>query len=124
VDQNDGDPLGDGDQSRVKREDQQFYRDMFAAGGDINHLADVGLRPLSDFAKHCISGQVEQVKQELERIAGKGKENTAEPSPELIKLLETRETAMRLSPLMMIVSMERIFKDPIATTTWKLPSCC
>ena len=107
MDQNDADLQGDGDQSRVQRKDQQFYREMFATGGDINHLANLGLGPLSDFAKYCISGQVELVKQTLERVAhgNKDPDFTAEPVPELIKLLETRETALRLSPLMMIVSI-------------------
>lgn len=108
VEQNEADPYGDGDQSRIAAADccdHQFYRDMFAEGGDIHQIMDVQLGPLSVFAKQCIGGQADLVRVTLERLAGKDQDKTEEPSRELIQLLEKRETALRLSPLLMVVSI-------------------
>jgi len=109
VDQNDKDPLGDGDQSRVTRKHAQFYREMFACGGDINHHADQGLRQISIFAKHCISGNVKEMKRLLDQAAGS---SNGPPSPALIQLLERRETSLRLSPLLMLVSIGKNLQMP------------
>ena len=106
VEQNEADPYGDGDQSRIPADrEHQFYRDMFAEGGDINQLMDMYLAPLSTFAKQCIGGQADLVRVTLEELAGKDQDKTEQPSLELIHLLEKRETALRLSPLLMVVSL-------------------
>lgn len=120
--QNDADPTGDGDQSRIPANyDQQFYRNMFSMGGDLNHLADVGLVPLSNFVKHCITGAVEEVEQALKQadtvvvvpaVNDDGNGATPSISPALTRLLETRETSLRLSPLMMLVSMGKNLAMP------------
>jgi hypothetical protein len=102
---NDRDKCGDGDQSEVPPEKAQFYRDLFAHGGDINLLADVGMAPLSSFQKHCIFGNIPQVKSALEYASKKGPDS-------LTELLESRETAMRQSPLMMIVSIGKNLDVP------------
>jgi hypothetical protein len=105
---NDEDPYGDGDQSNISTLNSQFYRELFSAGGDINHLADLGLQPLSEFAKNCISGHVKEVKRALERAKEQSSpESLSEnhPPDALQRLLEKRETSLRLSPLLMIVSM-------------------
>ena len=105
VELNDQDPFGDGDQSLVKASDAQFYRHMFAIGGDIHKIFDLNMEPLSLFAKNCLVGVVEYVRETLERVAGKSQDKTQEPSSELIELLERREAAMRFTPLLMLVSM-------------------
>lgn len=96
---NDADPQGDGDQSRLghlSQESQQEYREIFATGGDLQYLGMMELRPLSTFVQNCVMGQVKAVEAVLERI---------KPGPRLIEKLETREGALRLSPLLFIVSM-------------------
>lgn len=101
---NDSDLYGDGDQSTMTGRtsaQQQFYRDLFSSGGDINYLADVGLTPLSEFARDCIIGHVPKVRAAIE----KADTDPTKPSQELIQLLEKRETTQRLSPLMMIISI-------------------
>jgi hypothetical protein len=60
---------------------------------------------LSRFAIACISGKVEEVKRALKEVNLPGI-----PSKSLIDLLETRATSMRLSPLLLIVSMGKNLK--------------
>ena len=98
VELNDRDKYGDGDQSKVDSEKAQFYRDLYAQGGDINLLIDDRLSPLTDFQKYCIYGSVKQVKSVLDWASKQGPDT-------LMKLLESRETAMRQSALMMVVSI-------------------
>jgi len=109
VTQNDNDPQGDGDQSSlssVKEGKRQFYRDLFSIGGDINHMADLGMAPLSEFAKLCITGSISEVKKVLQKASAASSGNAAaKPNKQLVQLLETRETSLRLSPLLMLVSM-------------------
>ena len=104
VEQNEADPYGDGDQSLVLTggfQRQQFYRDLYSNGGDINYLADVGLAPLSEFAKHCITGNVDGVRASLEQADT----DPEKPTEALLQLLEKRETTQRQSPLMMTISI-------------------
>jgi len=62
---------------------------------------------LSEFAKHCVLGHHRKVKQILEdRSVKHGKSLDS-----LIELLETRETAMRLSPLLMVMAVLRTFSE-------------
>ena len=107
VEQNDNDPTGDGDQSpvRLDHDGKQFYRDLFATGGDINNLVDEGFdQVLTPFGFNCVIGTVPKVKEALEKEADNSN-NEGPPSSALIELLETRETSMRLSPLLMVISM-------------------
>ena len=102
VDLNDKDPTGDGDQSpiRLNHAGKQFYRDLFSKGGDIEEC--LYANQISQFAVACMTGNVAQVETALEDANGV---TAPEPSKKLIRLLETRETSMRLSPLLFIVSV-------------------
>lgn len=104
VEQNDQDMQGDGDQSRVSSRNAQFYRDMFACGGDINHhLEKASFTNLSDMAVSCIFGSVKEVEKKLQEAANEEGESA------VTRLLETRETSLRLSPLLMMVSISKNF---------------
>jgi hypothetical protein len=108
VDQNDADITGDGDQSLIHLnfKGKQFYRDLFGNGGDLQEHAEFGR--LSQFAVACITGVVEAVETSLKQAAStsnNGSSDPSKPSEALIRLLETRETSMRVSPLLMIVSL-------------------
>lgn len=106
VELNESDPYGDGDQSRIPASsNREFYRELFATGGDLNHIADLNMEPLSMFAQACMTGMHSKVQEMLEELAGESQDLTERPSPELVQLLERRETSLRLTPLLMIVSM-------------------
>jgi hypothetical protein len=102
VRRNDADLFGDGDQSSITGTvaRQQFYRDLYATGGDINVIADVP-SALSAFATACIVGHIDNVRKMLQAADT----DPVKPSKQLLELLERRETTQRLSPLMMIVSI-------------------
>lgn len=112
VNLNDSDPTGDGDQSPLDslsfKQKQVYYRDLFAHGGDITECLGVEGH-VSTFAISCIIGGVPFVEDALKKATD---ENAAEPSKELISLLETRETSMRLSPLLLIVSAGKNIQLP------------
>lgn len=102
VKKNDDDPFGDGDQSPLRgrsSREQQIYRDLFAEGGDFEASMLAGDVPGFPFG--CVVGKVDLVKQYLE------KETTDDPHPSkgLIELLEKRQTAMRMSPLLLLVAI-------------------
>ena len=104
MEQNKEDRLGDGDQSEIRRAaHQQFYRNLFSQGGDIAEWFSSGM--ISEFAVACVSGDVCRVQQMLEQAE---QDFTAcelgKPCDALVELLERRETSLRLSPLLMIVS--------------------
>jgi len=106
VRQNDTDPCGDGDQSNIVRDERrQFYRNLFSHGGDIAECL-MGINngvaaAMSDFGWACLTGNVARVTELLE---GADRADLAVPPGPLVELLERRETAMRLSPLLLIVS--------------------
>jgi hypothetical protein len=107
VDRNDVEVSGDGDQAPIHLNyaGKQFYRDLFGNGGDLQEHAEFGR--LSQFGVACITGEVEYVEtslKEANRNVGRNSD-PAKPSEALILLLETRETSMRVSPLLMIVSL-------------------
>jgi hypothetical protein len=107
VDLNDRTPLGDGDQTPIDGPNdnnrRQFYRNLFSEGGDIfEHLS---AQAISKFAFACVMGATELVKAELEKADDGSKKEY--PSENLIQLLEFRETSMRLSPLLMMVSITK-----------------
>jgi len=103
VDQNDSDPTGNGDQTTISTvERRDVARHLFATGGDI-HEHFTGAQ-VSKFAMACAGGSLKTVQSELQSV----KSTAVQPfskSEELRTLLETRETSMRLSPLLLIVSL-------------------
>ncbi|KAL7546866.1 hypothetical protein ACHAWF_010192 [Thalassiosira exigua] len=107
----DDDPTGDGDQSMIcpmsKRDEG---RELYAIGGDIHaHLATENA--MSSFALCCAMGSAEAVKRAIQ-VEMRGKRMPYSRSSNLKTLLESRETSMRLSPLLMIVSAGKNLKGP------------
>jgi hypothetical protein len=111
VDRNDADVTGDGDQSSIHLNfaGKQFYRDLFGNGGDLHEHAKFGR--LSPFAMACITGMVGTVETSLKQASSSPSSDPLKPSEALIRLLETRETSMRVSPLLMIVSLGKNVPD-------------
>jgi len=114
VDLNDRDLMGDGDQSPIHLDEagKQVYRDLFAAGGDIvSEYNDFAIRRSLDtpihkmFAFSCSSGQYELIKHHLELANSELKARKGTVDPALRYLLESRVTSMRLTPLLVIVSL-------------------
>jgi len=103
VDKNDSDPTGDGDQAVISSvEKRDLARHLFATGGDIHdHFAS---KQVSKFAMACAAGNISVVQSELERVKATASEPLSK-SKQMTTLLETRETSMRLSPLLLIVSL-------------------
>ena len=102
VEKNDNDPIGDGDQTTISTVEQRdVARHLWATGGDIlEHFTAMQMSPL---AMACASGNLTLAKKEMQRV----KSTTTMPlvdSAEFRSLLETRETSMRLPPLLLIVS--------------------
>jgi hypothetical protein len=114
VDKNDRDPLGDGDQSRIALKakhknpltdpNRQYHRNVWSEGGDIFEC--LKFDGFSDFARACTFGDVSGV----ERLLTEVDTDPARPSEALIQRLETRETCMRLSPILMMVSVTKTFQ--------------
>ena len=106
VNRNDNDPYGDGDQSMIVTFQQRdLARQIFAAGGDIGgHFSR--LNPsVSRLAHACASGNVDAAQTEFTQIINL--ESVSQPysrNDKILKILEKRETSMRLSPLLLIVS--------------------
>lgn len=99
VETNDGDPCGDGDQTPIRNQaHQQFYRNLFSEGGDLAECFNYGA--ISEFSLACVSGNVTLVTELLQQAD----RDPARPSEGLVKLLETRETSLRMTPLLLIVS--------------------
>jgi hypothetical protein len=114
VHQNKQDPYGDGDQSMVSASRAQVYRDLFATGADIHHIAESGCRHMSEFARECLVGNVPAVQKKLDEALSSAITEEGPPSEKLIQLLEKRETALRLSPLMIMASMAKNMSLPPA----------
>jgi hypothetical protein len=96
------DKQGDGDQSPITLpEPQQWYRDLFASGGDLYAHFTTGSSkpPLSDFGMACIMGQIDMVTKMLKQVAAPDKQEA------MTTMLETRETSLRFSPLLLLVTM-------------------
>lgn len=68
---------------------------MFAAGDFDAHLVEGAL---SEFALHCVTGRHRRVR----RILQKHSVKRGQHLDDLVRLLETRETSMRYSPLLMV----------------------
>eukprot|EP00804_Cyclotella_cryptica_P013918 CCRYP_002436-RA/>CCRYP_002436-RA protein AED:0.29 eAED:0.29 QI:0/-1/0/1/-1/1/1/0/523 len=100
--QNDADPTGDGDQSLIEsREYRDTARELYAIGGDIH--AHFTTNSISPFAMNCALGLADMVQKTLKELTGEETQPYSK-SERLLALLETRETSMRLSPLLLIVS--------------------
>ncbi|CAB9507617.1 expressed unknown protein [Seminavis robusta] len=103
---NNSDPYGDGDQSLVETSEghRQILRQLFANGGDILHWLmeyrqqqrptknNSNKKRMSPLAWNCIKGDYRAVEQELKKAK---------------KLMEQRFTSMRLSPLLLAISMSK-----------------
>ena len=98
---NDDDPYGNGDQSLIQTvKGRDTAREIFSVGGDIHgHFEHNGY---SKFAMACIFGQRNVIKEATEEACNE--EPILSRNVEITKLLETRETSLRLSPLLLIVS--------------------
>jgi len=109
-DANDRDPTGDGDQSMIQTEAKRdAAREMYSIGGDIHqHLVD---NALSEFAFACAAGVVHSVQKILDKMEKKVTKPSCR-SDEMKKLLESRETSLRLSPLLLITSAGKNCKMP------------
>ena len=120
VEKNDGDPTGDGDQTPISTvEKRDMARHLWATGGDILEHFTGG--KVSKFAMACASGDLTLAQTELQRV----KSTAVQPFSacnELTILLETRETSMRLSPLLLIVSLGKnlVSKNPKFESVAKL----
>ena len=111
VDKYDSDPTGDGDQSIISSvEKRDVARHIWCAGGDIGeHFSS---RQVSKFAIASASGNLKMAQSELQRVKSTVSQQPYFSSNEVTKLLETRETSMRLSPLLLIVSMGKNLFSP------------
>jgi hypothetical protein len=108
VNRNDNDLTGNGDQSMIATfQKRDLVRQLFAVGGDIHeHVCQQKFHPsMSTFAYACASGFVGDAQSEMKRV--KSIESVTQPysrNGDMLNVLETRETSLRLSPLLLIVS--------------------
>jgi hypothetical protein len=97
---NDRDPMGDGDQRPILSVNgRDVAREIFSIGGDINGYAESS--SFSPFAMACICGNTAFVKK---TILDSYSHSVHDNKEEMRKILETRETSLRLSPLLLIAS--------------------
>jgi hypothetical protein len=109
-DKNDADPTGNGDQSMIQSvAKRDAARELYSIGGDIHIHATEGA--FSSFAFMCIAGLSSGVSKAIEEVT-KRVEQPWSRNQELKTLLETRETSLRLSPLLLIVSMGKNLNSP------------
>lgn len=105
VAQNDGDPTGDGDQRTMASvEDRDIARHLFSTGGDIHDHFAAAERTMSKFGLACATGDARAVSEMIKRVA-RAESQPYSRSAAVLALLETRETSMRLSPLLLVVSV-------------------
>jgi len=101
-DMNDRDPFGDGDQSHITSlKKRDTAREVYSIGGDIHGHGENNA--FSKFAFDCIFGQVEAVNAMILQVVNSVPKPWSR-SNYVNALLEKRETSMRLSPLLLIVS--------------------
>mmetsp|Transcript_6693 Transcript_6693/g.9713 ORF Transcript_6693/g.9713 Transcript_6693/m.9713 type:complete len:543 (+) Transcript_6693:55-1683(+) len=97
---NDADPLGDGDQSMIRTVNgRQAARELWATGGDIEGTVvelNFNNSKFYQFYRFCVMGDSPNVCKAL-------KEASADQD-ELTRMLETRLTSMRLSPLVFTIA--------------------
>lgn len=99
---NDADPYGDGDQRLVQNgeAEAQILRDLFSAGGDLEHWMRESPSVLSPFVWMCINGDHKAVEQVLKKSPRDGEERT--------QLLEQRVTSMRFTPLILTIAISKL----------------
>lgn len=101
-DMNDQDQFGDGDQSQIMSvEKRDIARELYSIGGDIHGHGEN--QSFSSFACNCLIGNAKALNAMILKVV-KDAQQPWSRSKELKRLLEKRETSMRLSPLLMIVS--------------------
>ncbi|CAJ1953011.1 unnamed protein product [Cylindrotheca closterium] len=100
-------PYGNADQSIIlKSKDRDLCRDLFAIGGDVNATGNA--YAFSSFGLNCMAGEFLYVQYWLEEICD-GVTQPLSRSGRLRKVLESRETSLRLSPLLLMVSAGKTF---------------
>ena len=109
---NDADPLGNGDQSKIQsNESREAAREMYSIGGDI-HQHMVTDDAVSEFGKMCALGSA-QVVQHMINEAQNNLERPYFMQEQVRMLLEGRDTSLRLSPLLLIVSVGKNLQSPM-----------
>lgn len=109
--QNRQDPFGDGDQRRLPNDQQaQIFRNLWGDGFDLGACFNLGLYP--HFTQSCILGGVKSVTRLLLEAAT----STSNPGGQLQRLLETRSTTFRASPLLLTIGMAKFPQMVLATT--------
>lgn len=100
----DDDPTGDGDQSPIVTHDNRdLARHLFSSGGAGVIEEHIPQRALSRFAFGCVVGSRKGASEMIEE-AKKCARQPYSRSEGMLALLNSRETSMRLSPLLLIVS--------------------
>lgn len=109
---NDNDPYGNGDQSRIDTtESRSKAFELFSIAGDIHkHGMTNSFSPLG---LACLSGSVAKAQKIVDDTCQGTISQPYSTSMELTKLLESRETSMRVSPLLLLVSMTLPCLNPI-----------
>jgi hypothetical protein len=99
---NDADPTGNGDQSLIQScERRDGARELYSIGGDIHKHATEGA--FSELGTMCFIGGVKAAHIMIENVTKKIQQPYSRQK-EMITLLEMRDTSLRLSPLLLIVS--------------------
>lgn len=99
MEQNDADPLGDGDQTPMRIESKcQVFRTIWNNGGDISMLLQT--QSFSSLAMDCITGKKQQVQARLHQAA-------TTPASLLTALLERRESCFRIPPILLVIGLAK-----------------
>ena len=100
------DPFGDGDQSPIKTERQRnVVQSLWATGADVDTAFMNGGSGMTPFGRHCITANKTSVEAMLKAAL--------KESPEaLVQLIERRETVLRLSPLMLVLTGQPRINSP------------
>ena len=110
VNQNDNDPTGDGDQSPITTQAQRDAAvEMYSIGGDIH--AHMEQNAISKFALWCSMGSLDMVKKTIQDLQ-KEEVQPFSRKKKMEAMMETRETSLRLSPLLLIVSAGKNVRAP------------
>jgi len=109
-DKNDADPTGNGDQSIIQSvAKRDAARELYSIGGDIHIHATEGA--FSSFAFMCVAGLSSGVSKMIQEVTNRVEQPWSR-NQELKTLLETRETSLRLSSLLLIVSVGKNLNSP------------
>ena len=117
---NDNDPFGNGDQSFITSyAKRDAARELFSIGGDIN--TDVTEGVCTEFGTMCLMGSYKVVQSKLNELFQKIPQPYSQQK-ELKELLEARDTSLRLTPLLLLVSVGKFvsaqgWMDPVTVAT-------